>query len=132
MGVSGVSALEVAVMISRTFRNRLVGTTVVITTWVAFKLCYGFHPPFSSERWHDPATSDDDIHAMIPDLMNNILRPKQTSVSDVVRLLGPPTERFEDALYYDLPQRKAAFDATYLIINFDDSDVVTGTLIVDH
>lgn len=119
-------------MISRDFKNRFIGAAVVIVIWVALKLYYGSQTPFSSKQWHDPATSERDIHAMMPDLMDNVIRPKRTSVSDVVRLLGPPTHRFEDSLFYELPQRKSAFDATYLIVNFDSSETVTGTLIVDH
>lgn len=119
-------------MISRDIQNRFIGAVAVVLVWAIIKVIYSFDTPFNSERWHDPATSDDDIHAMMPDLMNNVLRSGKTPVPDVVRLLGPPTDRFEDSLLYGLPQRASAFDATYLIIKINAANVVTDSLIVDH
>ncbi len=124
-------------MLTRDRKNQLAGAAAVLTLWAVVSLyqqvqTWFFEPPFDSAKWHDPTTSDQELFGMLPDLMKNVIRPYRTSTTDIERLLGPPTDRFKDALYYGLPQRPSAFDATYLIIKTNSAGRATDSLIVDH
>ena len=124
------------VMLTRDRKNQMAGAGAVLILWAVVTVYHQvqtwFEPPFDSGKWHDRTTSDQELLGMLPDLTNNVIRPNRTSTADIVRLLGPPTDQFKDSLYYGLPQRPSAFDATYLIFKTNTAGRVTETLIVDH
>ncbi|MEM9000603.1 MAG: hypothetical protein AAGB24_10095 [Bacteroidota bacterium] len=88
--------------------------------------------PFDSEKWKTQSETEMSLRW---DMMNSLRENyelKGMTKSEIINLLGEPTQTYDSKLYYDLGPSKRGINYGYLEFTFSQNGLVEKYIVGDH
>ena len=110
------------------------GFIILIVLIVGIYLANRFTEPvkFDSEKWKTESESEMTLRW---DMMNSLRKNhnlKGMSKTEIIELLGEPTQNYNSSFNYDLGPSKRGISYGYLELTFNEKEVVTEFVVGDH